>query len=430
MARRKLQVAGDDNGPDVNVKERSYKGCYGQIISYEMMPQFLKSCFNLNEQHENEDVGRFAACVWGMSGVGKSEIVKDFANAPVTWNGQKYAGYDVRDVPIAQFEEMGDLHGMPSESFLVRNDQDEEAWAFKEALAVWEEQGYKIVPGVQSRTTYAPPDWVPLTPGPAILLLDDWNRASIRVIKGIMQLLQNYGMVSWKLPPGCNIVLTGNPDEQDFLVTSIDSAILTRIKHVTLREDAKEWAIWATRKRLDPRGISFVLRYPEMMIGPERTNPRTLSEFFRTLKQYPEIDDTNREEVQMHGNSLLDAETVSTFIVFCARDMEDVIEPEDILAGGSGIDKRVKKLMDRKEPRIDIMGIICERLYAHMIQPGYEIKPERVQAFQDFVVLEHVPDDIRHSLCRRICKTQDGGKSMQWVYGNDLLREMILGLMR
>ena len=414
----------------LNEKERSYKGCYGQQLTYETLPKFLDTCFQLNFKHEEENIGRFAVCIWGLSGTGKTEIVKSFADRPVTWNGREYKGWDVRDVPIAQFEEMGDLHGLPKEAFLVRNTEGEEQWAFAETLETWKQSGYNIVKGTQSRTVYSPPDWVPLAPGPSILLLDDWNRASIRIIKGNMQLLQNYAMVSWKLPPGCNIVLTGNPDEQDYLVTTIDSAILTRIKHVTLKEDAKEWAVWATRNELDHRGISWVLYQPEMMIGSERTNPRTLSEFFRTLKNYPEVTEANREEITMHAHSLLDSETVAAFITFLHRDMEDVIEPSEILEGKKDIAARIKKLMDRKEPRTDILGVITDRLYATMVKPGCKQTPETIAAFQSFIVMDFMPDDMRHSICRRLSKNDDGGKSVKWLMGNDVLRKQILSLLR
>ena len=54
----------------------------------------------------------------------------------------------------AQFEEMGDLHGLP-----MRLDPDG-------------------IPGTGDETTvHMPPDWVPKEEGPGILLLDDINRA-------------------------------------------------------------------------------------------------------------------------------------------------------------------------------------------------------------------------------------------------------------
>ena len=57
------------------------------------------------------------------------------------------------------------------------------------------------MPSVENgRTIFSSPDWVPTEEGPGILLIDDVNRADDRILWGIMQLLQNYELVSWKLP--------------------------------------------------------------------------------------------------------------------------------------------------------------------------------------------------------------------------------------
>ena len=360
------------DGSSLNEYERTMEGCRGPIVNYEDLQDHLRVNFQVNDEADQAGRPKFSDCVWGHSGIGKTSIVKRFSNEKITWRGKEYPGYVVKDVPIAQFEEMGDLHGIPMDCvFMFREDEGTsriEQWVPQkdETIKAFREDGWKVDPDIRPRTLMAPPDWVPLEPGPSILLLDDWNRASLRIIKGIMQLLQNYGMVSWKLPAGCNIVLTGNPDEQDYFVTSIDQAIVTRIRHITLQEDAKEWAVWATAQELDPRGINWVLTNPESMLGKEMTNPRTLSQFFHVLKKYPDVM-AAQDAVQRHAHSLLDPETVASIIVFMTRDVEDIIEPEDVLDGKQGVMKRIKDLMDRKEPRTDILGITCERLYAFMI---------------------------------------------------------------
>lgn len=417
----------------VNERERTHTGCYGSIVTYQMLNKFLSTNFQLNELADKQNMPRFAQCIWGHSGLGKTSLVKQFKNIPVMWNGKEYAGYDIREVPVAQFEEMGDLHGIPMDAILMRS-EGKEQWIpqREQTILAFKEKGWEIDTNVQPRTIMAPPDWVPLYPGPSILLLDDWNRASVRIIKGIMQLLQNYGMVSWSLPHGCNIVLTGNPDEQDYLVTSIDSAILTRIKHITLEADAKEWAVWATEQELDPRGISFILYDPDMLVGngAGRTNPRTLSELFRYTKFVENIE-AEKEEVSIHANSLVDEETVAAFITFCVRDMEDVIEPEEILDGDKSVPKRIEKLMKRKEPRTDILGVICNRLYAKMVQEKTEMTKQKVKAFQEFVTMDTIPEDMRHIICRRLSKNNDGnGRNHKWLIGNDVLREQILSTLR
>ena len=177
-------------------------------------------------------------CILGRHGIGKTEIVREYA---------RERGYEFAYVAPAQFEEMGDLLGMPAV----------------------EEGGGRPV------TVFRPPDWVPVTPGPGILLLDDVNRADDRILRGLMQLLQDYRLVSWALPPCWQIVLTANPDDGDYSVTRMDEALLTRLLHVTLEFDAASWAAWARRRGIDRRGIQFVLTFPEAVTG-RRTTPRSL----------------------------------------------------------------------------------------------------------------------------------------------------------
>lgn len=418
---------------DSNINEHrvTYDGCYGSKVKADELVKFLSKNFEMNEICEKINTPRFAQCVWGHAGIGKSDIVKQFSNLHCTWNGKSYPGYNVVVVPIAQFEEMGDLHGIPYECFLMKNNNGDSSWVHKEAIPDYKNIGYFLCNDVSSRTKYAPPDWVPLKEGPCILILDDFNRASIRIIKGIMQLLQNYGMISWSLPAGCNIVLTGNPCEQDYLVTSIDSAILTRIKHITLVEDVDLWVEWATKQDLDSRGISWVLYEKEMICGKERTNPRTLTEFFRYLKTVGEfVDDEIRKEVIIHANSLLDEETVSSFITFCTCKMEDIVEPIDILNGNKESFNHIERLMNRKEPRIDILSVIVERLFATIVNNDVEQTKERIKNFQEFITMDFIPEDLTHMVCRRIIRRKDSTvRNQKWVLGNKKLSNLIISLL-
>jgi len=424
----------------INERERTYDGCYGQVVDHGMIAVFLKECFMLNNMAEESGQDKFPICIWGHPGIGKTAITKQFASTPVEFDGKTYPGYTVHDVPIAQFEEMGDLHGIPTDCVLMykvvgkgEQSKREDQWVPQrdETIRAFREDGWKIDASAVCRTLMAPPDWVPTEPGPTILLLDDWNRASIRILKGIMQLLQNFGMVSWKLPRGCHIVLTGNPDEQDYLVTTIDEAIKTRIRHVTLREDEKQWSVWAERQQLDPRGISWVLYQPEMMIGKELTNPRTLSQFFMYTKTIGDLqNDDVRKRAMMYAHSLLDEETVAAFMVFCTREMENIVEPEDVLAGKKEAFEHMKKLMTRSEPRTDILGIVCQRLFAHIVSPHCDQNKDKVKNFQNFITQDWVPDDTRHTICRQLAAdTSDSGRVQQWLLGHNELRKQVLDML-
>jgi hypothetical protein len=404
--------------------ENKWQGCYGARLSYSELDQFIEDTISLDSYNEISNVERYGTCIWGFSGVGKTSKLKQLRNTPVSWNGKNYNGYDVRSVPIAQFEEMGDLHGMPDKHVQVCKDSE-----FRWVPSIFSEHylkhGWELNYSSGIRTMYAAPDWVPTEPGPCILILDDFNRAGSRIIKGLMQFLQEYGLMSWKLPPGCHIVMTANPDEQEYFVTSIDSSVHQRIRSCTLEFDAKEWSVWAENSDIDARIISYVLAYPEMVVEcTERTSPRSLSEVGRYLKMVGEV---SHNRIKMMASSVLDKSTVDSFITFLTRDFEMVISPEDILAGNPCVFDKMKDLMTRKEKRIDVMGVTCDRLFAYLSKPEIEPEKEFVKNVQLFLTNDWLEPEMRYVFVDRLNRASDKQSKMdKWFLGNrDLMKNIM-----
>lgn len=84
---------------------------------------------------------------------------------------------EVMQINPAQFEEMGDLVGMP---YMETN-----------------EKGEKV-------TRFATPDSFPQKEAPngGLFFIDDMNRADDRILRGCMQLIQKYMLAQWSLPKG------------------------------------------------------------------------------------------------------------------------------------------------------------------------------------------------------------------------------------
>ena len=81
-------------------------------------------------------------------------------------------------MPIAQFEEMGDLHGMPVKHALIKRASDksigqiEERWVPADMVQEYLKLGgWEINHTEGIKTLYAPPEWVPTKPGPCIINL-------------------------------------------------------------------------------------------------------------------------------------------------------------------------------------------------------------------------------------------------------------------
>ncbi len=356
---------------------------FGKKGNSKEIKKILSHIFERNNILNDQNKRGTPVCIWGTHGLGKTHLVRDFALE----NKWKFSY-----IAPAQFEEMGDLHGMPNVI-----DPDEK------------------VSG-DEYTVYSPPDWVPTEEGPGILLLDDINRADDRILRGCMQLLQNFELSSWKLPPKWQIVATANPEGGDYSVTPMDGAMLTRMLHTTLKFDAKIWAEWAHNAKVDPRGISFVLTYPEL-VNSDRTTPRSLTQFFEQIESIENLKD-NIDMVESLGLSSLDEVTVSSFIAFINDELTQIIDPEEILDAKdfNTISKKIENISTDKTgvKRVDRLSTMCSRLYIKLISKEYQPSNIHSKNLIEFLLLDIIPNDLLMSLYMDLSKN-----------GSDQIKEMI-----
>jgi MoxR-like ATPase len=355
---------------------------YGKKGNSKELREILSHIFNRNNELSELEKKGTPICIWGTHGLGKTQIIRDYA-LEKKWKFSYIAP--------AQFEEMGDLHGMPT---VVDPDGN----------IVGDEY-----------TVYSPPDWVPREEGPGILLLDDINRADDRILRGCMQLLQNFELTSWKLPPKWQIVATANPEGGDYSVTPMDSAMLTRMLHATLKFDAKIWAEWAYKANVDKRGISFVLTYPEL-VNSERTTPRSLTQFFEQIAPIENLKE-NIQLVEALALSSLDEIAVSTFISFVNDELIQLIDPEEILdtKDFKSLEKKIKDISvdDSGAKRVDRLSTMCARLYLKLVSDSYLQEKNHGKNLVQFLLLDTIPNDLLMSLYMDLQK-----------HGGDQIKEM------
>lgn len=323
-------------------------------------------------------------CLWGRAGIGKTQLVKAYAEKN---------GFDFAYIAPAQFEEMGDFHGLPQI-------------------------------GTDGRMTYAVPHWVPKSGRPGILLIDDFNRADERILKGLMQLFQDHRLMSWELPENWHILCTANPEQSDYAVTMLDDAMLTRMLHVSMTFDAKAWAEWASDQGIDDRGISFVLTYPESAMG-RLTNPRTLTSFFRHTQRLTNLKESAKL-VNTLGCSLLDRETVTAFMTYVHDELDRIPTPEEILLA-TEFDKvatRLKEMVTKGNTiRLDILGAVCTRLLLHLRKQGETAVS--VQNLIAFMKLPFLPNDLRAPMHVEVVR--DLKLAAKAISADRELAQMILG---
>ncbi|MEH0153317.1 AAA family ATPase [Limibacter armeniacum] len=357
---------------------------YGTETHAAEVESFVKHILEANAVAEEAGKKKTPICIWGRHGIGKTEIVEQIAEK---------LDYKWAYVAPAQFEEMGDLVGMPS----IEN----------------------------GKTVFRAPEWVPTEEGPGILLIDDVNRADDRILRGIMQLLQNFELVSWTLPKGWQIVLTANPDGGDYSVTPMDDAMLTRMMHITMRFDPKDWALWAEQHDVDERGINFVLTYPEVVDG-NRTTPRTLVQFFETISSIKDLN-KNLGLVQMLADSCLDESTAVSFMSFVNQNLGKLISPEEILSAEKFKDKvynHIHEIVNKDTLRVDIIATLCTRMVNYLTLNKVKLEKQHLKNLQDFIKMDFLPNDIRLTMLQDLVSSKNAALKM--VMADPEISKMLL----
>ena len=366
---------------------------YGAKLDSIRLRKALDHIFKANLSLQSQGKRGTPVCIWGTHGLGKTMIVQEFAHENK---------WQLAYCAPAQFEEMGDLHGIP---FQVDPDEN--------------------ISG-DEYTAFAPPDWVPKQDGPGILLLDDINRADDRILRGLMQLLQNFEMFSWALPPKWQIVATANPEGGDYSVTPMDDAMLTRLLHLTMVFDPKTWAQWADSAGVDSRGIDFVLTYPEIVSG-KRTTPRSLVQFFEQISDIPDLK-KEMEMVSTLALSSLDDVTVGTFLGFVNDNLEYLISPEEILEAKDfkKVSKRIENLSKSEGggKRVDRLATMCTRLYLTLTKEKYEPQSNHSDNLVKFMLMESLPNDLRMSLHSDLMK--NGTEKVKKMLRDKRLAKLLL----
>jgi len=361
---------------------------YGTKSRAGEITSFLDHIFEINQRLEETGGRKTPVCIWGKHGIGKTQLVEAFA---------KEKNIDFVYIAPAQFEEMGDLIGMPRVN-------------------------------AEGKTVFSEPVWVPKNEGPGILLIDDVNRADDRILRGIMQLLQNYELISWRLPKGWQIVLTANPDGGDYSVTPMDDAMLTRMMHVTMEFDVKEWAKWAEMHKIDQRGINFVLTYPEIVSG-ERTTPRTLVKFFEAIAP---IDDLNASSslVQMLADSCLDFNTVNSFMNFVRNNLSKLITPVEILDAANfqeDVLNPIKNIVQKATLRVDILATLCTRLVNYLIINSVAMDKNQLNNLKEFIKMEFLPNDLRLSMAQDLVSSKN--QNLKLIMSDPQIGKLLLSKM-
>ena len=341
-----------------------------------------------NQYLETKNLKPYTICLEGGHGIGKTAIVEEIAEE----RNMKFV-----KINLGAFEEVGDLTGFPIKKYQMKNKEGILVSVAEASLEAHMIAGYELIPGSDPVMDFAIPSWVPTdADGPTILLLDDYSRANQLILQSTMELLDKGQLGTWKLPPNTQIVLTSNPDNGEYSVSSMDSAQKTRFITFDTEFDVKLLATHMEEVGVRDEFINFALLYPEIFeVNKNNTNAtgRTYMAFARTLESVKDLGSPDGLIRALDiASGIFDSEeniVGTSFTLFINNKLDKLITPDDLVhKKWEDVAKELEKTIgdvDSNGYRADIAATITFRLVNHILIE-FDKKGTNAQPFVDRIL--------------------------------------------
>ena len=362
------------------------------LLNVEELKDFIKHMVKNNQHIQAEGKVPVAINIEGDAGLGKTSAITQLG---------KELGMDVVKLNLSQLEELGDLVGFPVKEYQIQNSEGKTTWITEAQIEAATKKGYKVV---AKRMSHAAPEWIQGKGEGGFLVLDDYNRADHRFMQATMEILDRQEYVSWKLPKNWHVILTTNPDNGDYNVTSLDIAQKTRFISVGLKYNSDVWAKWAEKANIDGRCINFMLMNPELVT--QNVNPRAITTFFNAISSIPKFED-QLPLIQMIGEGSVGPDFSSMFTMFINNKMDKMISPQDILTKDEQyvMNSLTNAIGKDDDFRADISSVITTRLINYSLKFA-ENNPVPNDMIERLVKLstecESFTNDLRYYMIKEI----------------------------
>lgn len=176
-----------------------------------------------------------ACMLWGAPGVGKSNLVAQYAGAN---------NFELIDLRLSQLDPV-DMRGCPRIDL--------------EALL----------------TRWCPPDFLPQN-GQGILFLDEINSAAQATQAAAYQLILDRKLGAYVLPKEWSIISAGNRDTDRAIVNKMSTALRNRFTHIDVDTNVDDWCRWAMSADICDEVIAFIRFRPSLLceFEPQAPSPQ------------------------------------------------------------------------------------------------------------------------------------------------------------
>ncbi|MCQ2584494.1 MAG: AAA family ATPase [Treponema sp.] len=254
----------------------------------------------------------------GKHGIGKSQILTHYYESN---------GIPVISLFLGQMSDPGDLIGLPD-----RNSTNQ-------------------------TTTFLPPFWFPQNEKPVVLFLDELNRARPEILQSVMDLALNKKIAGRSLPKG-SIIISAVNNGDEYQITDLDPALISRFNIYDFRPSVREWLLWAEKNMIDVRIISFIQKNPSDLDGdsisvndeqnlektPDRRGWEKVSNIIKTINSLSKTD-------QKIIAGIIGSKTTARF--FSSLNNSNLLSAEDILGHFS---EHTETLKTYKTPELALLN--------------------------------------------------------------------------
>jgi hypothetical protein len=362
------------------------------LLNVTEMKEFISHMVENNQYIQTQGKVPVAINIEGDAGLGKTSAIMQLG---------KEMDMQVVKLNLSQLEELGDLVGFPVKEFEIQNQEGKTMWINEAQIDAAVKKGYKVS---GKRMSHAAPEWIQGKGEGGFLILDDYTRADHRFMQATMEILDRQEYVSWKLPKNWHVILTTNPDNGDYNVTSLDIAQKTRFISVGLKYDKDVWAKWAETANIDGRCINFMLMHPELVT--QSVNPRAVTTFFNAISSFKNFNQ-RLPMIQMIGEGSVGVDFAAMFTMFINNQLDKIIAPEDILTKDEQyvMNSLTSAVGKDDEFRADISSVIATRLVNYSLVHA-ETKQVSDQMINRLIKLmtdcNAFTDDLRYYMVKEI----------------------------
>ena len=365
----------------------------------------------------------------GSAGLGKTSVLEQIAEE---------LGYGYIRLNLAELEEVSDLTGFPIKEYKTKDN----TWIPADLVHKYCDEGYFTG---EARMSYAAPDWLPDSDGEGkpgwILALDDYTRANSLFMQATMELIQNGKYISWNLPKNTTILLSSNPDDGMYAVTSLDPAQRSRFINFPVKFDIDAWARWAENQQLDGRVINFGISYSHELFENENQlktiNPRSYTMFGRAISGVSDWQkpDSLAMILNISKGCFNDPDNIvgNLFTTFVSNKLDQLVSPKDMLTEKwDTVYPKIKKCVydSAGNYKPAVAAVLQTRLLNYSMY-YFDQKGTKTEVVHDRLLeILHAPEmlfseDIVFNIIKTLC-TKYKQRTQKWMLNNELRARIIM----